>query len=126
MGRFAMEAWRPGRVAALDRGVVAVALAALPVAVSLGRRQALERRSNLAEPDRSRLPLLDPTAAHAGRLVHGAVAGVVSKSVGSKRLRVRATGSPPHLLSATGATGRRGSRVRLPGAHRGYRQLLLL
>src|SRR5919202_724395 len=69
------------RDASLTRGPMALALAALPAHVRLGRGQARQPRSLVAEPHRALLPLRDPAAADAHRQVYEPAPVSVPQSV---------------------------------------------
>src|SRR6184192_3116485 len=121
-GRAETEA---SAAAAPDRGVPH-ALARLPHELRVGRRQAPDRRSHLARPERDGDLLRDGTAADVGGLVRPPAPGMGAAPVGRLHPARRARPHAARLGSAPRAPRRVRRHGRDAGDHPAHRQLRLL
>ena len=76
---------------------LALSLARLPLTVPIGRREAAVRATDLARPDGPRVPLLDPAAANAARVVCGATPVSGSRNRDRRDPHHRTSRRLPHL-----------------------------
>src|SRR5271166_4628348 len=86
-----------------DAGHMAVALAAVPLHVHVGRRQAVERRSQLVEPVGAVISLSDAAAAHAASVARRAAAARPIEGRRRRHVFRRADSAVPYLLLAPAA-----------------------
>ena len=90
------RAWsRPGADAPPRPALWLAALAAVPAHAVVGRGQADERRSDVAESDRAHVPLRDAAAPAVDRVVCASLAGVVPGRVDRVPVRRRGAGAVP-------------------------------